>query len=136
MWMGTIVAIGSDGNPWVRCEGSKEERPRRARSIISLTPASVGRQVLIGRTAPRGTLVVVGELLDPGEANSGAAPSTVDLEIDRERIVFTAKQEVVLRCGQACIKLGADGKVVVEGADVVSSARRVNRIRGGAVKIN
>ncbi len=133
--VGRLVAIGSDGAPWVRCEGPKHERPQRARSTVHLSPAAVGREVLVCRAAPRGTLVIVGVLVEPG-ATAVDPARAVDLTIDRERVVLAAKQEVILRCGEACVKLSANGKVVVEGADVISSAKRVNRLRGGAVKIN
>jgi hypothetical protein len=130
-----LVAIGPDGDPWVLCEGQRC-KPRRARTTIALGPALVGREVLVCLAGLKRVPVVVGVMLAPGDEPSEASAPTVDLVIDRKRIVFTAQQEVVLRCGKASIRLSSDGKVVVEGADVVSSARRVNRIRGGAVKIN
>ena len=130
-----LVAIGPDGDPWDLCEGQRC-KPRQARTTVVLGPALVGREVLVCLTGSGSVPVVVGVVLVPGDGPSEAVAPTVDLVIDRKRIVLTAQQEVVLRCGKASIMLTADGKVVVHGADVVSSARRVNRIRGGAVKIN
>jgi hypothetical protein len=78
----------------------------------------------------------VGVLLAPGDLQGETSVPALDLLVDRQRIVLSAQQEVVLRCGQASITLTADGRLVIKGADVVSSAERVNRIRGGAVKIN
>jgi hypothetical protein len=34
------------------------------------------------------------------------------------------------------MRLDADGNIAVSGRDVTSHARRVNRIKGGAVRIN
>jgi hypothetical protein len=78
----------------------------------------------------------VGVLLAPGDLQGETSVPALDLLVDRQRIVLSAQQEVVLRCGQASITLTADGRLVIKGADVVSSAEQVNRIRGGAVKIN
>jgi hypothetical protein len=80
--------------------------------------------------------VVIGILIAPGDRLGEVTAPSVDLFIDRQRIVLSAQQEVVLRCGKASITLTTDGKIVVKGVDVVSTAGRVNRIRGGAVKIN
>lgn len=83
-----------------------------------------------------GTPVLVGLTLAPGEQPADLAHQTLDLTIDRRRLVLSADQEVVLRCGKASITLTADGKVTIRGSDVVSTAVRTNRIRGGAVRIN
>jgi hypothetical protein len=80
--------------------------------------------------------VVIGVLLAPGDRLGEAMAPSVDLLIDRQRIVLSAQQEVVLQCGKASVTLTTDGKIMVKGVDVVSTAGRVNRIRGGAVKIN
>ena len=44
--------------------------------------------------------------------------------------------EVTLKCGAASITLRRDGKVILRGAYVETTAKGVNRIRGGSVKIN
>jgi hypothetical protein len=131
-----LVAIGPDGEPWVGGTEAGLAQSARARSTIGLGPAMVGREVLLCFAGPQRTPVVVGLLFTPGDGMASAPAPTVDLVVDRRRIVLEARQEVILRCGKAAIRLGADGKVYVQGADVVSSAARVNRIRGGAVKIN
>jgi hypothetical protein len=129
-----LVAIGPDGDPWVRLEARKA--PRRARTTAALGPAWVGREVLLGFAGPERTPVVLGAVLAPGDRLESAMAPAVDLVIDRQRITLVAQQELVLRCGKASIRLGADDKIVVRGTNVVSSAAQVNRIRGGAVKIN
>jgi hypothetical protein len=97
---------------------------------------TVGREVLACFAGPDRTPVVIGLLVAPGDRLVDDRTPSVDLVIDRQRIVLSAQQEVVLRCGKSSITLRADGRLVVKGADIVSSAARVNRIRGGAVKIN
>ena len=60
----------------------------------------------------------------------------IDAEVDGERLVFTAKKEIVLRCGKASITLTRAGKVLIRGAYVLSRSSGVNRIKGGSVQIN
>jgi hypothetical protein len=130
-----LAAIGPNGDPWISRPGGKG-KPERARATVALGPAFVGREVLVCFAGTARTPVVVGLIVQPGDVPIDAEAPAVDLWLDRQRIVLNARQEVVLSCGKATIRLTADGKVVVQGADIVSSAGRVNRIRGGAVKIN
>ena len=60
----------------------------------------------------------------------------VEARLDGKRVVLEAEQEIVLRCGDASITLTRDGKILVRGAYVETHSRGVNRIKGGAVKIN
>lgn len=52
------------------------------------------------------------------------------------RMVIEAGEELVLRVGDGSITIRKDGKVLIKGQDLVSHARRMNRIKGGAVSIN
>jgi len=140
-----LLALGPNGEPWIAgsaavasgASGEANGAPRPARATVALTPDAVGREVLVCFTGPERVPVVVGVVVTPGDAAeaSPAAPP-LDLLIDRRRIVLTAQQEIVFRCGTASITLTPNGRVVVRGADVSSSATRTNRIRGGAVRIN
>jgi hypothetical protein len=56
--------------------------------------------------------------------------------IDGRRVAIEARNEIVLRCGQASITLHRNGKVMLNGTQVVSQSTGVNRIRGGSVEIN
>jgi len=60
----------------------------------------------------------------------------VTMELDGQRMVFTAKQEIVLRCGKASITLTKAGKVLIRGAYLLNRSSGVNRIKGGSVQIN
>jgi hypothetical protein len=130
-----LVAIGPDGDPWISC-GQECPEPRRARTTVTLGPASVGRDVLLCFVGKDRTPVVMGVLLAPGDRLGETPAPSIDLFIERQRIVLSAQQEVLLRCGKGSITLSPDGKVAIKGIDIVSTAGRVNRIRGGAVKIN
>lgn len=56
--------------------------------------------------------------------------------VDGERVVCTARDELVLRCGKASIQLLSDGTVRVRGTNLLSRASVANRIRGAHVQIN
>jgi hypothetical protein len=51
-------------------------------------------------------------------------------------LVVEAQKSLTLKCGEASMTLREDGKVLTKGTDVVSHARRMNRVKGGAVSIN
>jgi hypothetical protein len=143
-----LVALDERGRAWVLDEldepaaGERRDprsKARLARSTVPLGAEQVGREVLVCRANRAGEPVIVGVLVEPGAA--GAADETgpdrnLELVVERRRVVLSAKTELVLRCGEGSITLSADGKVTIRGVDVVSSATRTQRIRGGAVRIN
>lgn len=53
-----------------------------------------------------------------------------------EEVVIEAGHSLTLRVGDGSITIGADGKILIKGKDLVSHAQRMNRIKGGAVSIN
>jgi hypothetical protein len=59
-----------------------------------------------------------------------------DAIIDGKKIVFDAKEEIVLRCGKSSVTLKKDGKVVVKGTQIISRASASNKIKGASVRIN
>ena len=72
-------------------------------------------------------------LAGPRSAKEKALP---EARVDGERVVLEAQREIVLRCGDASLTLRRDGKVLIRGAYVETHSKGVNRIKGGAVKIN
>ncbi len=56
--------------------------------------------------------------------------------LDGKKVVLEAENEIELRCGASSLILRKDGKVVIKGVEVISKARRSNKIRGSNVKIN
>jgi hypothetical protein len=51
-------------------------------------------------------------------------------------VVIAAGASLALSCGAAGITLRGDGRVLIDGLDIASRARRLNRITGGSVAIN
>jgi Domain of unknown function (DUF6484) len=75
---------------------------------------------------------------DGGEASTEvrAALAPAVATLDGRRVVLEGRDEVVLRCGEASITLRRNGKVIIRGAYVETHAAGINRIKGGAVRIN
>ena len=59
-----------------------------------------------------------------------------DIIVDGRKMVFDAKEEIVLRCGKSSIMLKKDGKVIVKGSQIVSRSSGTNKIKGASVRIN
>ena len=59
-----------------------------------------------------------------------------DMFVDGKRVIFDAKEEIVLRCGKASITLTKAGKVIIRGAYLLNRSSGVNKIKGGSVQIN
>jgi hypothetical protein len=128
--------------------------PLPARSLVALDEAALQAAVAARRPAlvlfenedPRLPIVVGLLSPEPGAALLGAllqapaappaAAKPVEARVDGKRVILEGEQEVVLRCGDASITLRRDGKVILRGAYVETTAKGLNRIRGGSVKIN
>jgi hypothetical protein len=79
--------------------------------------------------------IVLGCIRGDGTALS-EQPGQVEVDADGERLLVSAKQQLVLRCGKASITLTKTGKVLIQGAYVSSRSTGVNRIKGGSVQLN
>lgn len=78
--------------------------------------------------------IAFGELL--ATARLPGPPTPREARFDGERVVLEADREIVLQCGEASLTLRRDGKVLIRGAYIETHSKGVNRIKGGAVKIN
>ena len=117
-----LVSCG-DGDELVACdllesEAGRTETLAEGVGVLVVVPeGGGGRGVVLGRVAPPAAR----------DARPKEAPDELLLE---------AKKGLTLRVGEGSITLRADGKVLIRGRDLVSHARRLNRIRGGSVSIN
>jgi hypothetical protein len=55
---------------------------------------------------------------------------------DRRQVIVDADEELIVRCGEASITFRKSGQILIKGLDIVSTARKRNRVRGGSVQIN
>jgi hypothetical protein len=102
-----------------------------ARSVVTVQPTDIGRDVLIVfEEGDRSRPVIVGILQDR------AVQASADVVVDGKRVTVTADDELTLKSGKASITLGADGRIVIKGMEIVSRARGTNKVRGSTVLIN
>jgi len=109
----------------------------RARSVVDLHGAHIGRQVvLMFENADPARPIVIGVLRGAQGWPLPNAPAQVEVDADGERMLVSAKDELVLRCGKASITLTRAGKVLIQGSYVSSRSTGVNRVKGGSVQLN
>jgi hypothetical protein len=98
-------------------------------------------EVLLSFDAERSDRPIVVGLIEarprPVSPSQGDAHAPMqEVTVDGRRVVLDAKDEIVLKCGEASITLRRNGRVVIRGAYVETRSRGVNRIKGGSVQIN
>jgi hypothetical protein len=131
---GRLEAITESGYLLVEAEGETSVccwLETGAGRPVELGP---GDEVIVLVTAdPDGMPCVLGRVgLYPGPADRPPAPA----DESADRLIVAAEEEVTIHCGQSSITLRRDGKILIQGVDVVSKAARTQRIKGGSVQIN
>lgn len=138
--IGELVAIADEGStPLVVFAGQPGTAALRARSVIDLHGAHIGRAVvLMFERADPARPIVMGVLRDATgwPRPEVPAPAQVEVDADGERLLVSARTQMVLRCGKASITLTRAGKVLIQGSYVLSRSTGINRLKGGAVQIN
>jgi len=108
-----------------------------AAAVLDLHGAHVGRSVvLMFENGDPHRPIIMGMLRSARAWPLPDQPATVEVDVDGERMVVTAKEQLVLRCGKASITLTKAGKVLIHGAYVSNRSSGVMRIKGGSVQIN
>ena len=142
--IGRLVGYQDRGMPLVDFRANPSDAPLEARSIVALGAKDVGRDAALTFEGGDPQKPIVMGLVRqpegqqpelPGVISSGSS-NPVEMQVDGERIVFTAEREIVLKCGKASITLTRAGKVLIRGAYLLSRSSGVNRIKGGSVQIN
>ena len=134
---GVLIGFKESGAvPLVIFPGQPQTAAIPARTTVDLHGAHIGRQVVLmfdggDPTRP----IVMGCIRGEGTALA-EQPGQVEVDLDGERLLVTAKEQLVLRCGKASITLTKAGKVLIQGAYVSSRSSGVNRIKGGSVQLN
>lgn len=135
--VGELVALVDGGlTPLVRYPGQPGSAALRARCVPDLHAAHVGREVLLAFEGgdphrPIVTGVLRGTATPPAETTG-----QVQVDVDGERLVVRAANQLVLQCGEASITLTKAGKVLIQGTYVSSRSSGVNRVHGGSVQLN
>lgn len=133
-----LVALADDGlTPLLLDPARAGEHAVRARSVVDLHGAHIGRRVVVAfERGDPSRPIVMGVLAGEVAWTARERPPAIEVSADDERVVVNAKSQLVLRCGKASITLTRAGKVLVEGSYVVSRSTGINRVKGGSVQLN
>ena len=97
-------------------------------AVLAFEDGDVEKPLLLG--------IVRSQLRAEPECVERAAELQIDAEADGRRVRLTAREEIVLQCGESSITLKHNGRVIIRGAYVETHASGTNRIKGGNVRIN
>ena len=136
--IGELVALTDDAQtPLVVYPRQSGSAAVRARTAVDLHGAHIGRQVLlVFEEGDAVRPIVIGVLRRTGDWPLEHKPPQVEVDADGERLVVSAADQLVLRCGKASITLTKAGKVLIEGRYILSKSSGVNRVKGGSVQLN
>lgn len=136
--VGELVGLTNDDRaPLVTYPGQLGTAAFRGRTVVDLHGAHVGKQVVLmfeGGNLERP--LVMGVLREHAGWPLEQRPAHVEIDADGERMIVTAREQLVLRCGKASITLTEAGKVVIQGTYVSSRSSGLMRITGGSVELN
>jgi hypothetical protein len=134
---GVLVGFADNGQtPLVVYPGQRGTAAVAARTVADVQGAHIGKDVvLVFEDGDPGRPVIIG-CVRQAEPTLPLRPSTVEVDVDGERLVVSAQQQLVLRCGAASITMTSSGKIVIQGTYVSSRSAGVNRVKGGSVQIN
>jgi hypothetical protein len=135
---GALIGFKDEGQtPLVLYAGQPGTAAVAAAAVLDLHGAHVGRSVvLMFENGDPHRPIIMGVLRSARAWPLPEQPATVEVDVDGERMVVTAKEQLVLRCGKASITLTKAGKVLIHGAYVSNRSSGVMRIKGGSVQIN
>jgi len=149
--LGTLVSIDKLGNPFVEFSGNPSDHSLKAITTLELARSHIGRQVaLLFAGGNLQNPVIMGMIRSPLQEmleNFGQEEVAVesgqeehlkvdDVMVDGSKIVFEAKEKIVLRCGESSIILTRDGKILIRGKNLLTRSTGVNRILGGSIRLN
>jgi hypothetical protein len=136
--IGELVAMTNEGRtPLVVYPGQPGTAALTARTTVDLHGAHIGKQVVLMFEAGNPARPIVMGVLREGEGwPVEQKPHQVEIDADGERMIVSAHEQLVLRCGKASITLTKAGKVLIQGSYVLSRSSGVNRVKGGAVQLN
>ena len=136
--VGELLALTDEGaTPLVRFPGQPGAGAVPARSSVDLRGPHIGSSVvLVFEQGDPLRPIVIGVLQGHAGWPLADALAQVEVDADGQRLVVSAREQLVLRCGKASITLTKTGKVLIEGSYLLSRSTGVNRIKGGSVQLN
>jgi hypothetical protein len=136
--IGTLVGMKDEGRtPLVVFRGQPGSAAIAARSTLDLHGIHVGRSVvLMFEDGDPLRPIILGCLAQEEATGLSEFPGQVEVDADGERLIVSAKRQLVLRCGKSSVTLTKAGKVLIKGEYVETCSTGTNRIKGGSVQIN
>jgi len=136
--IGELIATKDDGRtPLVLYPGQEGSAAVPARSIVDIDGSHIGKHVLLMFESNENAAPIMIGVLREGEGWPSAKPPTqVEVQADGERMIVTARRQLILRCGLASITLTEAGKILINGTYVSSRSSGLHCIKGGSVLIN
>lgn len=123
----TVIAVRAAGEATVRLHGAEDSEFTCELLEASETGPPKLRKgdvvLVLPPDAPGGTGIVLGRI-----AGRGADA--------RRTVMIEADEELTIRCGAGSVTIRKNGKVLIQGLEIVSHARGKNRIRGGSIQLN
>jgi len=136
--IGTLIAFRDEGlTPLVLFPGQPGMAAVAAAAVLDLHGAHIGKQVvLMFENGDPARPVIMGLLRRAEPRPLPEQPGHVEVDSDGERLLVSAKEQLVLKCGGASITLTKAGKVIVQGTYISHHASGVIRIKGGSIQLN
>ena len=136
--IGVLIGFHYVGvRPLVIFPGQLGEAAITARAAVDVHGAHVGRQVvLVFEEGDSRRPIIVGLLQRVDNFPLPRSHESVEVESDGERLIISAREELLLRCGRASVTLTKTGKVIVQGTYVSQRSEGVMRIKGGTIQLN
>jgi len=135
--VGQLIGFKEGDIPLIVYPGQPGTAAIAARTTVDIHGEHIGKDVVLQfESGDPHRPIVLGVIRPPSPWPAGERPEQVEVDADGERLVVTAKEQIVLRCGKASITLTKAGKVLIQGAYVSTRSTGVNRIKGGSVQIN
>lgn len=155
--IGTLVEIDKQGQPLVNFPENASGQSLKAMTTLALTETHIGRQLaLLFANGSLQNPVIMGMIHSPlqdmlenfgeSQTENETEPQTVidsvnnlkvdGVLVDGNKLVFEAKEQIVLKCGESSITLTQSGEILIRGKYLLNRATDVNRIMGGSVQVN
>jgi hypothetical protein len=136
--VGVLIGIADQGrSPLVLFPGQRGNAAVLARSTVDLHSTHIGQDVVL--TFDSGDLarpIIIGLLQSKRDGADICRHPRVEVEADGQRVLVTAEEQLVLRCGKSSITLTKSGKVLIVGEYISSRSSGVNRMKGGSIQLN
>ncbi|MDA7746355.1 DUF6484 domain-containing protein [Psychromonas sp.] len=149
--IGTLTSVDGFGMPYVDFPQNPSAQSVAAISTLTLSVKESMRQVaLMFNQGDLTKPILMGLIHSPlqsmiesfdqtSDSENVELAGTLDLDnvqVDGDKVIFEAKQEMVFKCGESSITLTKAGKILIRGKYLLNRSSGVNRIMGGSVQVN